>query len=143
MANKYGIALGLFSFFLTSAVAPVMAQNSTSTTSVKTVDVACVKTAIDKRDNAIISALDTYYAAVKSALQARQSALKAAWDITNAKDRRTALRKAWSDYKTAIRKARKDFRTAKNAAWKQYYADRKTCKSQGEPDESAGVDEQL
>lgn len=105
------------------------------------VDVTCIQNAIDKRDNAIIAAFDTYHAAVKSALEKRRDALKAAWAKTERAERRDAIKAAWQEYRKALRAAKKALKEARQAAWRQYAVDRKACKG-GALDEriSAGID---
>lgn len=98
---------------------------------------ACVITAVEKRDNAIIAATDTFSAAVKTALTTRRDALKTAWGLTDRKERRAALKAAWKAYKDAVVKARKDLNAAKRAAWKQWDKDRRACK--GTPNDEAGA----
>lgn len=107
------------------------------------VNVACVQTAIDKREIALITALDARYAAHKTALVARKDALKAAWAVTGIKERLTALKEAWKTYQTALRGTNKTFKTAKNAAWKQYRADRRACVPPVAVDADEGIDAQL
>ena len=65
------------------------------------VTLACVQTAIDGRDNAIIAGLDAYYPAAKTALQTRQATLKAAWTKFEA-DRKACNPKAAGDDKESL-----------------------------------------
>lgn len=111
----------------------------------KTVDLVCMQTAVEKRDNAIIAAADAYYATVKIALTTRRDALKAAFGITDKTQRRTTIRNAWNTYKSAHRKAKSTLTSTKNAAWRQFNTDRKAC-GPGAASEDAtpsGVDAQL
>lgn len=94
---------------------------------------ACVQTALDKRDNAIISAFDAFSATVKTALQTRRDALKTAWGLTDKRLRRLAIKKAWSDFGVATKTARRTLNKARLAAWVQYAKDGRVCKSQGAP----------
>ncbi|HCR15267.1 MAG: hypothetical protein A2550_01880 [Candidatus Jacksonbacteria bacterium RIFOXYD2_FULL_43_21] len=107
-------------------------KNATSTAKLnakKTVDIACVKTAVEKRETAIQASLDKFTTAVKTALTARKTALLAAWDITDLKQRAAAIKTAWNTYKKAEQSARKAFRTERNAIWKQFSTDRQACKA--------------
>lgn len=146
MIKKIASASLFASFLMTAATFPAMAQvttTATSTTAPKTVDVACVKLAIDKRDNTLSAAVDTYAIAVKTALSTRQTVLKAAWDITG-KDRRQALRTAWRNYRDAAKKARKALQDSRRDAWKQFNTDRKACNAkEEEPGGGQGADAQL
>lgn len=106
---------------------------------------ACMQTAVDSRDTAIIAAWDTQYPAVKTALQTRQSALKAAWAQTEQKTRRDATRTAWDAYKNSAKSARTAMKAAHKTAWTKFEADRKACSPKATKDDngSLGIDSQL
>ncbi len=92
------------------------------------VDGACMSSAVDKRDTAVIAAFDTFTASVKAALTKRKDDLKAAWALTDATARKTALRTAWQNFTKSHKSARDAYRVARQAAWKQFKTDSKTCK---------------
>jgi hypothetical protein len=92
------------------------------------VDGACMSSAVDKRDTAVIAAFDTFTASVKSALVKRKDDLKAAWALTDATARKTALRTAWQTFTKSHKGARDAYRKSKQAAWQQFRADAKTCR---------------
>ncbi len=94
---------------------------------------ACVSTAVEKRDNAIITAWDAFSASARNALLARRDALKAAWLLTDKTARRAAIKKAWTDFRAAAKTARVTLNKARRAAWKQYAVDLKACRAQGAP----------
>lgn len=130
MKKIFGATLILL--FTASLVAlPVMAQSSTSSTSTPPVaiNLSCIQKAVDSRETTLINAVTTRSNAVIAALNARKSALNSAWQITVAKDRKTAIKKAWSDYRATLKSANSALRTARLAAWKQYNSDRKACGS--------------
>ncbi len=103
----------------------------------KPVDLACVQSAVDKRDNAIINAVGNYSTAIKNLLQARHDALKAGWGITDKKARRQALKDAWTAFRKGSKTAAQDARKAKRDAWAQFNTDRKACNGNAS-DEPAG-----
>lgn len=94
----------------------------------KQVDGACMSSAVDKRDTAIVTAFDAFAASTKTALTTRKDALKAAWALTDTAQRQTALKAAWKTFTTSHKSAREAFRTAKKAAHQQFRTDAKTCK---------------
>src|SRR3989344_549768 len=150
MIRKIIVASALTSLALAAAVSAFADNTSPPTTPPtsserKTVDLACMQTAVDKRDTAIIAGVDAYHTAVKAALEARKTSLKAAWGITDRKERRAALKTAWRAYRTALKGARKGLHTSKNAVWAAFKADRRTCGSGGTSDDQTGqgVDSQL
>lgn len=97
-------------------------------------DPTCMQNAVDKRDSALIAAVDKYAAAAKTALETRKSALKESWAKPTAKERASAIRAAWAAYRKAIAAAKKTFRKEKKNVWAQFYKDRKACKQAGNPD---------
>lgn len=105
-----------------------MEKRVTSTTAVpKEFDGACMGTAVEKRDNAIVTALKVYSDKSTAALTARRDALKAGWLLTDRTQIRTALRLAWKNFQTTHLQARREWMTGKRLAWKQFYTDRKAC----------------
>jgi hypothetical protein len=107
--------------------------------------VACVQTAIETRDSAIMAAVDTYATAIKAALSTRKDALKAAWAIPAASDMKAALKTAWTNYGVAAKAARKALSDAKKSAWTAFAAARKACKAPAsiESGATSGVDANL
>jgi len=147
MTRKFIHALVAASF-VASIAAPALAQTGTTTPATpvkKTINVACIQTAIETRDSAIINAVSAHASAQTSALSTRKTALKTAWAITDQKARREALRNAWKAFTTASQSARKTFRDAQHAAWKKFNTDRKACGTQGISDDTGneGHDSQL
>jgi len=134
----------LFVLFVFAAIVmialPVLAKKNTANLAV--VDITCIKNAIEKRDNAVISALNIFNSSVSLALTARKDALKAAWDLTDKAQRKEALKTAWGNYKTSLKDARTALREAKKTIWKQFYTDRKACGKavSGEDNSSEGTD---
>ncbi len=121
------------------------AQSLPVTTSKLSVDFACLQNVVERRDNSIISAVDSYHAVVKTALETRRDVLKAAFGVTDQKQRQAAIRNGWNTYKTTQRKAKTTFRDARNAAWQKFNTDRKACGSAaaGEDKTPSGVDAEL
>lgn len=112
-------------------------QEKKNTVTLTDTEIACLMTALDTRDTAILSALDAYYATVKTAVTDRTTALKAAWSQTDRSARRAAIRKAWGDFRKAAMTARNTLRKAKLDAWKQWNTDRKTCAPSAPADDTA------
>lgn len=97
----------------------------------KTLDIACMANAVDKRESSIMSGFDVFATATKNAYQARKDALKAAWGNTDPKARNKAIKEAWETYRKAAMKARKDWGSARHAAWMQFAKDSKACRGTG------------
>ena len=143
MGKKLFISSCLAAFLVATLGLPVLAQNTTaSATPAKnimnilkkttaTVNLACMQTAVGKRDTAIISAFDVFYAATKQALETRKTALTSAWGITDKTQRKTALTAAWKVYKDTQKTARQTLNKARKDAWQNFYTDRKACGTSG------------
>lgn len=132
-------------------VVPVMAQETPTPTSAATATpvptvspvptptpdltagLACISTAVGKRDDAISAAFTVFSGKISSLLSARKSALMAAWLLTDKKARRTAIKKAWNDFNTGAKSARRELNKARLAAWKTYKTDGKACRKLGAP----------
>lgn len=134
--NKKTLLLAGAATLLASTIAfPAFAEMTGTSTStepthkatVPAADYVCVQTAVDARETAIASAFGTFTTAENAALAARKSALHDAWNMTTAKTRNTAVKKAWSDFRTANRVAYKDLRTAHKVAWKDFATASKAC----------------
>ncbi len=146
MLKKIILASGLALSLAGSLAMPVFADTTTTTPPANpTLDVACIQSAVDKRDTAIIAAVDAYHDAIKSALQTRLAALKTAWAITSRTDRRTALKNAWSAFTASQKLAAKNLKTAKKNAWTQFSTDRKACGKSAAADDNgtSGMDTNL
>ncbi len=100
------------------------------------VDLACMTSAVDKREAATVSAWNAFNTAMQSALSARTSALHTAWGMTDTKARRAAIRAAWSAFRKAKRTARMDYNKAVKSAWGTFRTDAKAC--HGSPGEEGG-----
>jgi hypothetical protein len=134
--KKIIIGLMAIVFSLSIAITAMAAtKNATSTT-----NLSCVKTAVEKRENAIISAYDKLATDMKAALEKRKNALIQAWGISDAKARRAARLAVWKTYKIDQLTARKTNREAIKNAWQQFYTDGKACKVEVQGAEPAGLD---
>jgi len=90
-------------------------------------DTACMVTAVEKRDNAVISAWDTFSATIKSALETRRDSLKAAWTDANQSTRRASIKQTWRTYRNSRKSAWRTRRSAIFSAWRTFKAERNAC----------------
>ena len=123
------LSLGVILPKLAQAQATGTPTGAKMTKTHKTLDIACVISAIDTRDTAIESGVDAYASAWKTALETRKNSLKAAWSDTDAKMRRQDIQKAWSVSGAAVKSANQDFEKARKNAWKQFRKDNNACGS--------------
>ena len=100
-----------------TGVTPTLQAGTPGVTVTPTTDKTCVANLIDRRDNAIIDALDAYHASVRALLQSRMVATKAAWQLETTAGIRKAIKEASNVYRAAVVRARNTFREARRAAW--------------------------
>ena len=91
------------------------------------INLACIQTAVDAREQSIGAAFSAFSTTESAALTARASALHTAWAITDATARRAARSAAWSTYTTANRSAFSTLRAARKAAWSAFATASKAC----------------
>ena len=94
----------------------------------KTVDIACVQKAVDKREDALGAGWTAFNTSVSSAYAARKTALHDAWSKTDAAQRRSAVKAAWDAFKKSAQSARKTWKEARKNAWKTFRSEAKACK---------------
>ena len=124
-------------------VTPALASHSSSTKATSTsatstpkqgrhIDRACMQTAIDVRETALIAGRAAYTVGITSAYSVRRAALHNAWDIADRKPRKEAIRTAWKSFEKSMHNIRIDWKKARHDAWKQFKKDRKSCAHSGD-----------
>lgn len=133
MKNKLN-KLMLGTVMAASFTASSFAQNATNTatstatsTASTTLMLSCMISAVDKRENSIITAEDIQNTAIKNALIIRRDSLKAAWGIADKDLRNTARKAAWSVYKTSAKTAHTNLKNSKNSAQELFRTEAKAC----------------
>ena len=148
MITKF-ISVSVLVLFALTALPVAFAEETTSTptstprTGGPTTDqLACVRTAVEKRETALIATLESFYNAVKAAFETRKTDLLAAWSITDGKERRKARIEAWRKFTKAYKDTRKSHNNTRKEIWKTFGQEAKTC---GVPatGESIGLDTAL
>ena len=138
------IALTVLMVFLGLSPAAVFAQDGSSTNvrfeerkesgkptlkaALDASAIACIKAAVVKREDALISGFDIYAAALRSARQIRRDALSAAWDKTVPSERRAAVKAADRAFTEATKVARNTWNTSRRTVWKTFETDKKACR---------------
>lgn len=117
--------------FLSIAVGVLLLAPIATFAQATSTQVTCMQNALEKRENTLISAHDTYSAAVKTALTNRLSGLKASWEISEKKARTEKRETTYKAFKTEIQFAHTTLRTAKNSAWKIFQTEAKACGVKG------------
>ena len=135
---KQQLSSALIAFALATAlVTPAFAMEGGRMMGAKSsVDIACMKTAVDARENALMTAWGTFNTSMAAAYAARKAALDAAWVMTDGKARNAAIKTAWTAFNTAKKTAMKQWNTDRKAAWSAFRAAAKAC--HGTSDTDAG-----
>lgn len=95
----------------------------------KNVDIVCMKTAVEKRENALLTSYDTYAGKLKTASETRKTDLLAAWSVQDPKERHTAIKAAWEKYRQNVRTARIEWHQSRRTIWTQFVQDAKNCRA--------------
>lgn len=111
-------------------------SNSNTNSSLSPAYIACLKTAIGERDDAIKAAWDTFAAQISTAFATRKAALLAAYDQTTNKARKEAVKAAWKAFKKSRHDARKTFNRVRYMTWQEFSQDRRACKA---PEDGMGA----
>jgi hypothetical protein len=92
------------------------------------ISIDCVAKLIDTRESGFALAWTTYSTAESAALTARRVDLAAAWKLTDAKARNTAIQTAGNTYSKAHKLAAQNYRDSVKVAHVAYETAKKTCK---------------
>lgn len=90
--------------------------------------ITCSNTALEKRENAVISAVTAYQTTELASLNDRKSGLLTAWNKTTKSELKSAVSAVRKIYKATISGAKSVLRTAKESAWTTYKNDIRVCK---------------
>ena len=125
LAASAAIAAGI----AVPAFAAEMSGSASATVGAKkTVDIACVQKAVDKREDALIAGWTSFNTSMSAAYSARKTALHDAWGMSDATARKTAVKTAWENFKKSAKAARQAWKTARKNAWQTFRSDAKACK---------------
>jgi hypothetical protein len=124
--------IGIFSISL--LISPLTARAARVS---GTVNLTCMQTAVDTREDAIAGAFDTFNDDITAALAARKSALHSAWGLTDVTARKAAIKAAWTTWKSAHKSALKDLKDDRKAAWDTFKTTAKTTCSETLPADEA------
>jgi uncharacterized coiled-coil DUF342 family protein len=98
-----------------------------------------MKNAVEKREDALKKARETYFNKISQAYDERKAALSNAWTIQNHKERQKEIHEAWNNFRKGVKSAWSEYRKAHNQIWKTFVQDRQNCKF-GPTGENPGVD---
>jgi hypothetical protein len=138
---KKTIFIGLMAGVIWAAGSLIVANaQNTASSQATTWNSACIISAVEKRETAIINAHDSLSTAIKTSLEKRKTALVAAWGKTASKERRQARLAAWNAFRSGQKTARQAHLSAVKSAWKQFKTDARACKIDVTGVEPEGLD---
>lgn len=83
--------------------------------------------AVDAREGAVLKAVNAYTTSIVSAFQKKKSDLHSAWAISDAGQRKAAVKTAWATFSQSKKSARKTYRNARQTAWSTFRKASKVC----------------
>ena len=89
----------------------------------------CIKSAVNTREAALVTAATVYQDWYVAALSTRKTWILAAWDKTTKKDIKLALSAASKTYKTTISTLKKDLKASQKTYWSTFKTSIKACKA--------------
>ena len=93
----------------------------------RNIDLTCMQNAVEKRENALKTARETYFNKINQAYDERKSALSNAWTIQDLRERQNKIREAWNTFRKNINLAKEEYKTTYNQILKTFNGDRKNC----------------
>jgi len=93
------------------------------------VNVACMKVAVEKRENAFLAAWDIYSRDIKTAREARKTDFLAAWNMQDPKERHNAIKTAWREYREALKNTRNTWNRLQRTTWAQFNQEARNCRA--------------
>lgn len=103
-------------------------KNASSTReTLKNVDTSCVASAVAEREDSIVDAWSTLDTEVVKILENRKSSLVSAWALSDAKERKAALKEVWSTSKKDRKEAVAEYKKVKKDAWVEFKQAARAC----------------
>lgn len=93
----------------------------------KSIDGACMQTAVGKRDSAIATAWTAFANAKSGAITTRTASLQTNWGMPAGADRRQAIKTTWKTYRDRVKSERQTYNTSVNTAWSTFRTDAQGC----------------
>ncbi len=118
-----------------------MASSTRGSQKNKNVDISCMQTAIDAREESIVDAWESFATNITEALAKRKTALNTAWGLTDVGARNTSLKSTWKTWLADDKEAHKTLRDSRKAGWDTFRTTAKnTCKIELPKEEKLNAD---
>jgi hypothetical protein len=93
----------------------------------KNVNIICMKTAVEKRESALLSAYDVYAGKLRTVREIKKTDLLAAWSIQDPKERQAAIKAAWDKHRQSVKAVTKEWNQSRKTIWVQFAQEAKIC----------------
>jgi hypothetical protein len=125
--KKISIALAAASLIVVPLLASAQVTATSTITTTPARNVACIQTAIEKRETALIAGHNTFNTSIVNALTVRKDGLKSAYALTEKGATKTAKKATWSKFKTDTKAAHDSMRSVRKASWNTFNTDMRAC----------------
>lgn len=95
----------------------------------RNVDINCMKPLVEKRENALLSAWESYAGEIKTARETRKSELLNAWSIEDPFLRHSAIKSAWNKWRLSVITAKNHWITERIKIWSNFRAEAQNCQA--------------
>jgi hypothetical protein len=95
----------------------------------RNIDLTCMQNAVEKRENSLKTARETYFNKINQAYDERKTALSNAWTIQDLRERQNKINEAWNTFRKNINSAKEEYKKTYNQILKTFTEDRKNCNS--------------
>ena len=129
ITSKWLVGLGVLAVTLASfsGGSVYAAEKEKGPKATSQINVACLQSAIDTRDNGMITAVGAYHTSIVTALQTRRDAMKTAVALTDRVARRNASQAAVNAFRKSRLSATNTLRASKKTVWNTFAVARKAC----------------
>lgn len=105
--------------------------------------IACVRTAVAAREDALAAAVSAHAQAVQNAYATRANELSGAYSNTNVKAVQAGVKVSWAGFNKSTKSATTKWKNARNTAWSTFKSAAKACKSPTGVSDSANSGSEL
>ena len=102
-------------------------KSQSGTTVLTSEQLTCLRTAVAKRESALMGGVTMMNSTISSAFMTRASALDSAYQVSDKEARKTAVDTAWSTFRSSTETAQKTTQDTQKSTWDIFKTDTKAC----------------
>ncbi len=102
-------------------------KSQSGTTVLTSEQLTCLRTAVAKRESALMGEVTMMNSTISSAFMTRATALDSAYQVSDKEARKTSVDTAWSIFKSSTDIARKTGQDTQKSTWDTFKTDTKAC----------------